>query len=184
MVYALNGPETEIVPAEYTGLNNSRLAVLVSADSNTLYQSPEAPNAICSAVTRELATKVPGCIVLQPSKVNAYVEDNPYWHTIPYDRLLIQLEVEQLVIIDIVQYQIHDKGNGSVFKGTAIANISVAKRSDGNTLAYSKTVKATYPSGSSVGMVAAEEQSFRLALLQNLTTTIGHLFYEYQVIHE
>lgn len=186
LVYALNGPKKENVLAEYAGLNNAHFAVLVSADADTLYQSPEAPAAICTAVSRELAKNVPGAIAMSPRKMVAFQEENPYWTTIPYNRLLEKLEVEKLVIIDIVQYQIHDKGNASIFRGTAIANVSVAKASESSSLSYSKVVKATYPVGSAIGMINAEtdEQSFRLALLHNLTITIGHLFYDYTVIHE
>lgn len=186
IVYAVSGPKKENVLAEYAGLKDSSFAVLVSADADTLYQSPEAPAAICTAVSRELAKNVPGAKPIAPSKMVTFQEENPYWTTIPYGQLIEKLGVDQLVIVDIVQYQIHDKGNASVFRGTAIANVSVAKRNAQNTLAYSKVVKATHPTGSSIGMINAEtdEQSFRLALLSNLTTTIGHLFYDYTVIHE
>lgn len=184
VAYAIGGEQKENVPAQYRGLENSRFAVLVAADENTLYQSPEAPRAICTAVTRELATHVPGAIAVPPQQLVDYQEQNPYWTTVPYDRILAQLDVEQLVIVDIVQYQIHDKGNASVWRGTAVTNISVAQRTNANTLSFSKVVKATYPVGTSIGVVDAEDQSFRLALLQNLCTAIGHLFYDYQVIQD
>ena len=184
VAYAIGGEQKENVQAQYRGLENSRFAVLVAADENTLYQSPEAPHAICTALTRELATRVPGAIAVPPKQMIEYQNQNPYWTTSPYDKILAKLDVDELVIVDIVQYQIHDKGNASVWRGTAVANISVAKRTESNTLSFSKVVKATYPVGTSIGVVEAEDQSFRLALLQNLCTAIGHLFYDYQVIQD
>ena len=182
--YAIAGPPKENILAQYRGLKNAHFAVLVSSDENVLFQSPEAPSAICTAVTRHLASNVPGAIAISPRKMVKFQEENPYWTTTPYDRLLDKLNVEQLVIIDVVQYQIHEKGNANVWRGTAVANVSVAQRTDFNTLSFSKIVKATYPVGSSIGSVNADEQTFRLALLQNLTSIIGHLFYDYQIIHE
>jgi hypothetical protein len=186
IVYAFNGTQKENIPAEYAGLKNSRYAVLVSADSDVLYQSPEAPRSICTAITRELASHVPGAVAVNPKQIIAFQEENPYWTTVPYSRLIKQLNVDQLVIVDIVQYNIHEKGNASIFRGTAIANVSIAKESDNDQLAYSKVVKATYPTGSAIGMIDSEtdEQTFRLALLLNLSNTIGHLFYDYQIEHE
>lgn len=185
-VYAMNGPQKENIKAEYAGLANTHFAVLVSADATVLYQSPEAPAAICTAVTRDVATHVKGALAVNPRQMVKYQEENPYWSTVPYNRLLDQIHVDQLIIVDIVQYTVHEKGNASVLRGTAIANISVATRSDNNTLAYSKVVKATYPVGSSIGLISSEtdEPTFRLALLQNLADTIGKLFYDYQIITE
>ncbi|MAX25344.1 MAG: hypothetical protein CMJ19_12660 [Phycisphaeraceae bacterium] len=184
MVYAVTGPEEETVPAEYKGLENSHFAVIVSADANTLYQSPEASRGLCVAVTREIAKHVPTSVALDPADVIAFTEHNPYWTTMPHDKIIAKLNVDKLVLIDIVQYQIHEKGNANVYKGTAIANVSIADQQHRNTLVYSKVVKATHPVGSAIGMVNADESEFRLALLSNLTTTIGHLFYEYIIIHE
>lgn len=186
VVYTLNGTQKEKIPAQYDDLKNQRFAVLVSADANTLYQSPEATRSICTAVTRELADKVAGSKPLNPKQVIQFQDETPYWTTVPYNRLLKQLDVDRLVIIDVVQYNIHEKGNASVFKGTAIANVSVAKSSDEDLLAFSKVVKATYPVGSELGLLKTEtdEQTFRLALLLNLSQTIGRMFYEYEIQHE
>ena len=121
VAYAIGGEQKENVQAQYRGLENSRFAVLVAADENTLYQSPEAPHAICTALTRELATRVPGAIAVPPKQMIEYQNQNPYWTTSPYDKILAKLDVDELVIVDIVQYQIHDKGNASVWRGTAVA---------------------------------------------------------------
>jgi hypothetical protein len=182
--YVITGPETVTIPAEYTGLEKSHYAVLVSADANTLYQSPEASRGVCFAVTREIAEHVPSAVALKPSTVIAFTENNPYWTAMPHDKILEKLNVDKLVIIDIAQYQIHEKGNASVFKGTATANVSVADRDHQSALAYSKVVQAAYPVGTSIGMVNADEQAFRHELLKNLTTTIGCLFYEYTITNE
>ncbi len=175
---AVGDNPTQKVHAQYKEMENKRFAVLVAADEYTLYQSPEAASAICQAVTRQLATNIPSARPVDPRQVIAFQEQNPYWTTSPYGPLLKRLNVDRLIIIDLVQYNMHDKGNSHVWRGVAVANVSVAEAEadDPNNLTFSTTVKTVYPPDTSIGVLQAEESSFRMGLLGQFTTTVANLF--------
>lgn len=171
------------VPAEYLGLADQRVAVMVAADGYMLSAHPDAPLHLCQALTSRIAGHVPGVTTTVPDQVIRFQKNNPYWLNLRYGKLVKKMDVDKIVLIDLVEYRTHEPGNSYIWQGLITANIGVidAHASDPDNFVYYNTVRVRFPEESSIGVVDADDESIQLGMVFLFTRTAGGLFYDHQV---
>ena len=149
------------VEAQYRGLENQKIAVLVAADEYTLFEDPTAPTAVCRQVSALLATEIKGVQVLNPQQIDQFQKNNPYWNTVANSELLNRLGVDRLVSIDLITYALSKPGNSYEWRGQIVANIGVceSQASDPDRFAFATTIEASYPHGRSLGLVNSDPRN-------------------------
>ncbi|MBI1338242.1 MAG: hypothetical protein GC164_14970 [Phycisphaera sp.] len=170
------------VNAEYTGLANQSVAVLVSADEYTLYRYPDAPLAVGKAIAGRIATGVEGVTVLDPNQVFEFQRRNSYWDASPYSQLLEKLKVSRIVHVDLVQYTTHEPGNKHVWQGVIVGQVYVAssQAEEPNNAVYASTVKSAYPPDRPLGVVDADEREIELGTLNAFGQAVADLFQQHE----
>jgi hypothetical protein len=171
------------VTAEYLGLADQRVAVMVAADSHMLYQYPSAPDNVCRAVTAAIAKNVPGVTTTIPDEVTAFQQANPYWINMRYGKLAEHLNVDKIVLIDLIEYQTHEPGNAHIWQGLITANIGVidAGAQDPDNFVYQNTVGAKFPEESTIGLIDSDDETIELGMVFLFTRKGAGLFYDHQV---
>lgn len=174
-------PDVE-VDAEYRGLENQRVAVLVDADLATLNRYPLAQLEVCKAISEKLAKNVPGITVVEAKQVVDFQHRNIYWNHTPYADLAKRLNVNRIVTVDLAEYRMHEPGNQYILRGTIAARVGVAETDSErpNDLVYNTPVNVIYPSASSIGAVNQNEKTIRLATLDLFSTGAAGKFYDYK----
>lgn len=170
------------VEAQYRGLENQTVAVLVSADEYALFEHPTAAAAVCRQASSQLATEINGVHVLNPQQIDQFQKNNPYWNTIPYGELLDRLGVERLVLIDLITYALRDPGNSYEWRGQIVANIGVceAQAADPDQFAFATTLQAYYPQGRSIGLIHSDRETTRMGLHNIFSQKLLHLFKDHE----
>ncbi|MBI1370801.1 MAG: hypothetical protein GC162_19380 [Planctomycetes bacterium] len=170
------------VKAEYAALDNQRVAVLVDAKLETLFEHPMAQLEIAQALTTQLAASVPGVQVVDAKQVVEFQQRNIYWNTSTYSDLAKRLNVNRLVLIDISDYRLHEPGNMHLWRGTITGTVSVAATDSDhpNDLAYSTVVTAAYPPDKPMGAVNADERTIRLGMLDLFTRGVVGKFHDHK----
>lgn len=184
LAHGVAGGEKRVkVKAEYTDLADQRIAVLVAADSRTLFRAPQAPEMICRAVSSYLAEHVEGATLMNPRQAIAFQNDNPHWPTTRPGELLEKLEVDRLILIDLAEYRLHEPGNRHLARGMVTANVAVHARDadDPDNPAYYRTVATRFPEDSTVGVVNADEQSLELGMVKSFSLSVARLFHEHEI---
>lgn len=175
-------PPTDVT-AEYRGLDNQTVAVLVDADLNVQFQHPTLVLDVTTLVSNKLATNVPGITVIDAKQVVDFQNRNIYWNTTPYRSLAKRLGVTRLVMIDVVEFRLHERGNVNVFKGYLNAGLGVAE-ADGatpNDLTYSSSMAAAYPPSQRLGAVNADQRLIRLGTITLFCEGVSLKFYDHRV---
>ncbi|MEX2671462.1 MAG: hypothetical protein WD294_05060 [Phycisphaeraceae bacterium] len=176
-------PNAEVkVPAEYLELENQRVAVLVDADLSVVFEHPLAQLEVATILSERLTDHVPGVTVRNPREIITFQQRNLYWNTSSYADLMERLEVDRLVVVELVDYRLHEPGNVNIWRGLMTANIGVTEveAPNPNDLVYATTVSVEYPPDSEVGLLNADQRTIRLATLERFAqATIGK-FYEHK----
>ena len=177
------GEKTYSVEAQYRGLDNRSVAVMVSADEVTLFQQPNAPKTVARAITSLLAQHIPGIELTNPAQIAKYQVNNPYWTTLPYSQLIEKMGVDRLVLVDLVDYRTHEPGNAHVWRGVVTGNVLVieADSPDPDNPAFFSTVRAEFPEDTTVGVVNADAQTIQLGMVSLFARRAGGLFYDHEV---
>ena len=175
------GERTVRVKAAYDGLAERSAAVLVSVPETARGRHPDAPDRIAARVTRRLRENVPGIEALSAERTARFRRENPYWMVQPPRRLLDRLGVERLVIVDLLTYRLHEKGNRHVWLGRAVARVSVAEaESSAAGAAFETTVRARFPPDTSVGLVDADPSRIRAGLHELFGRRVAQLFHDHR----
>lgn len=174
------------VEAEYTGLANHKVAVLVDADLGILFQHPLAQLEVTERVSQLLAANVEGITVIEPRQVVDFQQRNIYWNTASYQDIAQRLGVERLVMIELLDYRLHEPGNVNIWRGLISANVRVAETDSAkpNDAVYATTVTAAYPPKGQIGAVNADQRTIRLGVLDLFGRGVGGKFYDQKVERE
>ena len=170
------------VEAQYRGLENQTVAVLVAADEYTLFEHPTAAAAVCRQASSKLATEITGVHVLNPKQIEQFQKDNPYWNTTAYGQLLERLGVERLVLIDLITYALREPGNNYEWRGQIVANIGVceAQSVDPDQFVFATTTQASYPQGGSIGVINGDRKTTQMGLHSVFSQKLLHLFKDHE----
>jgi len=171
------------VEAQYRGLDNQRVAVLVAADEYTLYRFPKAPAYTTKMVATSIQTNVPGARVADPRQILDFQARNPHWITYRYSDITKQLGVDRLVIIDLTEYRTHEPGNTHVWRGVMGASMAVveADGADPDDIAVSFDIHVQYPEEGAVGLLDSDDQTMQLGMLQLFARDAVRIFHDHQV---
>ncbi len=182
VAYALEDPNPPIqYEAEYTGLANQTVAVLVSADKGILYQYPMARLEIAEWLTKGIRANVPGAKALDAKQVVDFQNRNIYWDSKPYSQVAKHLKVSRLVLVELTEYRLHEPGNVNIWQGRFSGTVQVveANSSRPDDAAYDTQVSVTYPPKSTVGVVNADQRTIRLGTLDLFTRNTVGKFYDH-----
>ena len=135
------------VLAEYTGLQGQDFAVLVYVEPVLEMDHPRLRNRLTNASTRILSQPGVGATGVVPGpRVLEFQYENPSWTTWSYERLAEEFTVGRLVLLDLVEYRLHEPGNRFTYDGQAIARLSVYEAgTPGDELAFSREVRVSFP---------------------------------------
>lgn len=172
------------VKANYRGLENKRVAVLVSADEYTLFRFPRSPAALGTAMSNRIQSNVAGVSVALPGEVEAFRRQNPYWVSSRPSRLLDQLGVDRLVVVELNDYRTNEQGNANVWRGVIDAVVGVyeadAEVPDDRT--FEQQVRAEFPENSRFGVLShhAERHEIETAVLERFTLYAAGQFFDHE----
>lgn len=176
-------PKIIDVKAEYLGLKDRSVAVLVWVRDYTEFNHPQARPAITRQITQRILTGVPGTTLADPDKVLKWQEANPYWATLPPSKWAESLKVERVVVVEIDEYRTHEPGDRYVLRGVISASVKVveAEAADPDNFAaeYSKLVM--YPTSEKLGSSTASEDQIEQITLVWFSEEAAGLFFDHQL---
>ncbi|MEM1109478.1 MAG: hypothetical protein AAGH99_12400 [Planctomycetota bacterium] len=174
------------IPAEYLDMVDKRIAVMVAADEYTMFRFPRATDRVGLSVSNAIHGNVDEAVVSIPAEIARYQRKNPYWITARPSRLIDELGVDRLVIIDLNEYRTHEGRNTGVWQGVIDGTVTVheADGEDPDNAAFQKQVRAEFPEDSNFGMISAdtEAESIEAATLRVFARRAGGLFFDYQEV--
>jgi len=169
------------VPAEYDGLEDRSVAVIVNADYATLVEHPEVVGQITANVAVRIARHVKGVTVLPPGEVLQWQYRTPQWRALAYGEIATELGVERLVYIDLYEYRLNPVGNSYLWDGVAGANLGVIE-ADGlapDEFVYTRNIVERFPDQEGVGREAARREDIARGLLTLFVQRASWLFYRH-----
>lgn len=183
---SLAGGERRVkVEADYEGLADQRVAVLVAADQHTLFYTPRARERIVREVSAGIAEHVPGATLTDPAEVAEFKRQNDHWAALRVSRLLEQIEVDRVVLVDLVEYRTREPGNQHVWRGQVTGNVAVhaADATDPDNPVYYRTINVTYPEDSDIGVIHpdTEDETIELGMVKAFGRDVVRLFHHHEV---
>ena len=118
LLYVIKGHE---VPADYEGLNESKVAVVCVSDASA-YGPDTLTYSIAKYVSVKLAQGLKGSEIVSPAKVENWIDQND-WDAAEVETFGKDLGVDKVLVIEIGSYSIHD--GATLHKGQADLSCTV-----------------------------------------------------------
>jgi len=175
--------QTFDVKAQYRGLENQSVAVLVAADEYTLFRFPKAPEYTTKAVSGAIQGTVPGARLTDPKRITEFQKENPWWATLQYSKIAEELGVDRLVIIDLAEYRTREPGNAYIWRGVMSGNIAVIESDspDPDEIVFTADIAVQFPEEGAVGVLDESDETMQLGMLKLFSRDVSRLFHDHQV---
>ncbi|GAB4549873.1 MAG: hypothetical protein Tsb0013_11400 [Phycisphaerales bacterium] len=167
-------------PAEYEGLTGRTFAVILQADMTMRMNQPRAVTQLTNAATRVLSQNVAHAGFVPGPRVLEFQFSTPRWSTWEPLRIADELTVDRLVVIELLEYRLHEAGNAQIWDGRAVARVEVYEAEyDSNEPAFVSEVRVRYPDGSGFSRQEISGRQVEANLQQRLVDRCCWLFYEH-----
>ncbi len=180
--FLLWGPEpTKLVPAEYPYLENKRVAIVVWADSDTLFEFPHVRFELGAFVEEALSGKVKGVVLVPSRRVADLQSANPDWDREPPGRLGKELGADRVIMVELTQYTLREPESPQLLRAYVAANVKVydtANPDAGPT--YNTTVRIVHPP-EGPGAWGSGENTIRREAMQAFADEAAGRFYDRKV---
>ena len=177
---------TTTIPAEFDGLKDHSVAVVVFAGDNTQYEYPLAALNLSAMTSAMLQAKVEGLTTINPQKVNAYQRKNLHWMEMDKTALGKALKADFILYISLVEFSTSEKGYVDTLRGTINGEIKVydcSKPEDDACVWTCENIRVQFPKTPTV-RTARNEAGIRAEILRRFSEKLTKKFYKYKMDKE
>jgi hypothetical protein len=176
------GTPAKTVEAEFSGLENHRVAVVVYADPRVQYEYPFVRLTVATAVGSELRKGLKGVGLVEPAKVIKYQDQDTSWESMGKTELGKALGADHVLLISLVEYATREPGSMDLLRGRIIAQCSLyqtdlPERDSG--VWRGKDISIIYPQGGPVG-AGQDDTAIRVATERLFAEELARKFYKHK----
>jgi hypothetical protein len=177
-------PPAKKVPAEFTGLDHSRVAIVIFTDERVQYEYPYARLTLGSVIRAEMNDRLKGVTVTDPTKVCKYQDEHVHWQEMAKSELAQALGVDYVLDVTLVEYTTREHGSVNLYRGRITAQCAVyqAGLSDiQGRVWHADSISVVYPKTEPIGTTGESDRKVREATDRLLAETLVQKFYEHKV---
>jgi len=178
-------PPQRSVPAEYDGLADKVVAVVVFSDQQTDFEYPDARLATALSVGQGLLKNAHVKGVVDARRIVRFQDENLNWDTRDKTALGRSFGADRVLYVTLVEYSTREPSSQFVYRGRIIAEVSVYDTSrperDARVWRAEKNIDVSYPEQSPVGAPGESERDVRIKAQQLFADTVAKKFYKHKV---
>lgn len=173
---------TQTILAEYSGLRGKSFAVIVSADRVIQSDHPNLVPRMQMAVIDRLRQNAGASGFVPPDLMMVFLASNPRWAARPYSDIAEELGVERLIVIEMIEFRLHEPGNSYIWNGAAAASVGVVEADGplGDEFVYRKQQRVVFPDSDGYGPMDFGASYVSMRLQTRLLDRITWLFYDHE----
>ena len=169
------------VPAQYTGLANHSVAIVVYADDSVTFMYPQVRDEISSFISDQIQKNVPSARLLDYHLVTAYQDQTMNWESLPVKSIGNHFSVDRVLYVEVVAYTTHAAGSSDLLQGHIEANISVYNTQiPGDGQEFKTLVDVYSPTNGPAPSLNADENTVRMDALNEFSRDVVHNFYSWR----
>jgi len=179
------GPAVRTVHAEFAGLENKRVLVLVWVDPNTLDEHPQIRLDLARHVAARLREHVRGVTIVEPGEVERSLPDQPggLWDPAAIGR---QFGADVVVYLEVAEFSLRDPREPQYYQARITASVFVydlARAEQVSGPIELSRADLVAPAGGPVSVYDASPRRIRKLACEQFAEVVARKFYDHQVQH-
>ncbi len=177
---------TVTVPAEFNGLENHTVAVVVFARENTLFEHPEAPLHLSSIASAMLRKEIKNITTVDSMKITAYQSKNINWAEMDRSALGRVLKADFVLFVSLVEFSTVEEGYVDLLRGriNGEAKLFDCSKPEVDSLVWTcPNIRLEFPKTPTVRN-SRNEETIRTTILTRFCNKLTKKFYSHEVNRE
>lgn len=175
---------SDMVKAEYDGLADSTVAVVVHVGRRVEYEYPTVRHDLAYAISAELERKVKGVRLVPAEKVIDFQDAHLNWNAMNRTEIARRLGADKLVLVSLMDFSTREPGSVSLYRGRIAGDAMVyqADRPERSACMWrtESPIRAEYPEGTPIGRTAESDYDIRLVTQALFTDRLAKKFYKHR----
>lgn len=169
-------------PAEYEGLDGFSYGVVISADRVIEADNPGITARLMQIIDRSLRENTQATAHIPAPKLLSQLYADPSWQALPRGEMGEKLGVDRLVIVEVVEYRLHEPGNRYTWAGVATGIVEVYEIDSGlpDDPAFERTIAVGFPDRQGLLEEEIPKQVVTSELSRRFAERISWLFYQHK----
>jgi len=187
LLYLVAPNPTETVAAEFDDLDNHRVAIVIFADQQVLYEYPFVRLTLATTVSSELRRHLENVEVVDPACVIRYQDERLNWDVMEKTKLGRDLGADRVLYLALVEYTMREAGSLQLFRGRIYAEAGlydVALDESTARLWDCPEIRVTYPEDSPVGIPGDDDRGIRADTERRFAKALVEKFREHEAPEE
>lgn len=177
---------TATVPAEFDGLKNHSVAVVIFAKESTQFEYPWVVLNLSAMTSAKLKAQVQGVRIIAAQKVNAYQQKNRHWAEIDKTALGKALGADFILHVSLVEFSTVEEGYVDLLRGRVNGEIKVydcSKPEDKAMVWTCDNIRTQFPK-TATPRTSQNEAAIHSKILTKFSEELAKKFYSYKVNRE
>jgi len=170
------------IEAEYEGIAGHSFTVVVSADRLIEGNNPGIAARITQRVNDRLIQNAMPSFAIPSTDLLSVLYNTPQWPALPRGEVAEIFGVERLVVVEIVEYRLHEPGNKYIWDGSASCVVSVYESDSPfpDDPVFEKAIRVSFPDTSGLMRTEIPEAAVNTELANRITNRVAWLFYTHE----
>ncbi|MGV6813797.1 MAG: hypothetical protein ACWA5W_02165 [Phycisphaerales bacterium] len=170
------------VEAEYTGITQHSIAVVVSSDRLIESSNPGITARLNQRINDRVIQNAGPSFAIPSQDLLTVLYNSPQWIAMPRGEVAELLGVERLVVVELIEYSLHEPGNKYIWDGKAAAVVSVYESDSAfpDDPVFEKVVNVHFPDSSGFMRTDIPEAAVTTELSNRLVNRAAWLFYTHE----
>jgi len=182
-LYVLLGDSTVSVKAEYLGLRDKRIAVLVMTTPAVDFEHPYAQLELTNQLSLVLSRHVKDSQFVDPEEIDRFQREDLDWLRLPIHKIGQKFDAQRIVYLDIIQYTMSEENSVNLLRGRIWAEVSVydMEATEPDTPCYTTEITVVVPEHAPVPIGGGARQQIELQTIQMFAEELAHKFYDHKI---
>lgn len=169
-------------PADYDGLDGHTYAVIVSADRVIESDNTGITARLMQVIDRTLRENTLSTAHIPAERLLSQMYADPSWQALPRGELGEKLGVDRLIVVELIEYRLHEPGNRYTWSGVASGIVEVYEIDSGlpDDPAYERTLAVSFPDRQGLLEEEVPEQVITSELSRRFAERVSWLFFEHK----
>jgi hypothetical protein len=173
------------VAAEYTGLADQSVAVVIYADQASTDEFPDARTEISNFLGAAFRTKLPSVRLLDFREVTAWQDDTLNWNALPEKDIGKHFSTDRVLYIELLDYSTRAANSFGDLQGHIKAQCKVFEtNAPGPTAAWSDLIEVRWPKDHPLDPASGSEVAVRKRALELFSNELVNRFVEHREIEQ
>ncbi len=170
------------VEAEYTGISGHTFAVVVSANRLIESTTPGIIARLNQRINDRLIQNANPSWAIPSNDLLTVLYNSPQWIAMPRGEIAELLGVERLIVVELIEYSLHEPGNKYIWDGKAAAVVTVYESDSGfpDDPTFERVLNVTFPDSTGFMRSDIPEAAVATELSNRLVNRAAWLFYTHE----